>query len=99
MKPRIKTLFIILPILLANRTLAQNKLNTQKTTNMENKETLEKLYEEVLNNHRFELLDIIISSVIMGAKHPLFALFKKFKFFLYPELYPCNIFIYSILQN
>jgi predicted ester cyclase len=62
MKSRVKTGFIILSILLAGRALAQNKSNTQKTTNMENKETLKKLYEEILNKHRFELLDNIIAA-------------------------------------
>jgi predicted ester cyclase len=62
MKLRVTAGFIILSILLAGRPLAQHKSKTQKTTDMENKETLKKLYEEVLNGHRFELLDDIIAA-------------------------------------
>lgn len=61
MKSMFKTGFIILSILLATRTLSQNKSNTQKATNMENKETLKTLYEEVLNNRRFDILNSIIA--------------------------------------
>jgi predicted ester cyclase len=62
MKLRVKTGLIALAILLANGTMAQNKLNTQKSTDMENKETLKKLYAEVLNNRQFELLDGIVAA-------------------------------------
>ncbi len=53
---------IVLAILTANSTLAQNKSNTQKSMDMKNKEILKTLYTEVLNNRRFDILSGIIAA-------------------------------------